>query len=169
MSAAARFVIAAELGMPMDIGNGLAAMITNEDISDALRRHPNLESAAKFVYAGKFRRKVLAPGSATVLYYWMSKVDEDLAVKYFDQVAEGIDITRDHVAYLVRSVLGLLDGRGARHLTTRSKCAIFIKGWNIVSRGGRTPKLLSYKAAGGEEFPEINGLPWKDMESASRV
>mgnify|MGYP000081162124 FL=1 len=164
LAAAARYIVSAELGSPLDVGSNLSGVLSNSDILDALRRHPGLVEALRFVRATRYRRRILGPSGTTALYYWMSKVDEALAASYFDQVSEGMGLTKEHVAYRVRSTLGLLDGSGAPHMTMRAKCAVFIKGWNILRQGRPTPQLLVYRAANNEPYPEIDGLPWKALE-----
>lgn len=165
LASAARCVIFAELGVPFDGGGTTAKLVTNSDVLAAIRRHPGLVDAMRFVRGTKSRKRVAGPGMTTAMYYWLSDIDAELAATYTDQVAEGLGLTKEHVAYKVRSALGLNDGSNAPHLTPKSRCAIFIKGWNVLRGSRPAPQQIVYRPANGETFPEISGKPWSDIEA----
>lgn len=111
------------------------------------------ESAAK---ATTWSRKVCSPRVLGFCHYVFSQQNKGRAELFFDEVVNGVNLSRTNPAYCLREKLNE-QARGKARLPTTHLIFLFFKAWSYY-RAGRPMKLLKLWRNGGdtpEAFPSI--------------
>lgn len=127
---------------------------TNHEVLKHYKATPGLTTSMEFVMSYPHRLRVVAPGWATLILYYMRKHSPEDADTYMNEVLSGEMIGRGDPAFHVREKLD----RDRRNLTLKFpaelKACVVARGWYYYER--RT-------------FPKHVGNAWKSLQNAFQV
>ncbi len=126
----------------------------SQQIWTELNHHPGMRKSVLF---GVRCRHLTGPGPLTFLHYLFWQIDQELADKFFTQMASGEGIYQSNPVYHIRKMLYDDRIKNKAKLPIGEKLASIIKGWNIGRNGKQASRQgISWKSTGErkESFPE---------------
>ena len=105
---------------------------------------------------GRLVRDLLPQSCASMLYFVMGQKESALAKRYFDDLAHGDGLTREHPAHVVREKL-LRDKSPKNHLGVVSRAALIVLGWSCLRKEQPLPAGVTWKGVTdeGAAFPQV--------------
>ncbi len=95
----------------------------------------------------------LNPGIGAAVFYWLAKVDAEVAQMFFDDLCTGTGLHEEDAAYKLRRRLSS-DEKKRIARTERVTKGLVIKAWNSYITGNPIGKL---RFGDEDTFPEVNG------------
>jgi hypothetical protein len=105
--------------------------------------------------APSWSRRLVHPRVVGFCYYLFSQQNLDLAERFFDELAQGTNLSKDSPVYHLRERL-MNNSMAKAKLPLLEIIALFFKAW-IAYREGRSVRLLQWRSEGpkAEKFPQI--------------
>lgn len=126
---------------------------TKPQVVEASRNLPGIEAAV--TKARLLGRKIAAPRIIGFCYWVFAQQNRELAERFFDELAHGLNLSPDNPVYHLRERL-LANRRAKAKLPQLEIVALFFKAW-IAYRDNRPLRRLFWKTDGPapEKFPDI--------------
>jgi hypothetical protein len=148
--------LAATVSMKWKFDNDLLRVATKPTVQQGLRvleQHPGLVDASKWART-YFRKRFSGSGAVVGLcYYEFMQDDPDAASAFFEQLIEGVGLTRRSPVHALRRQLE--QGK----MSPLMLMALTIKAWNAYVEGREIEHHLVWRPVGkhAEAFPRISG------------
>lgn len=98
----------------------------------------------------------LSPKESTILWWVLSKIDEEEATDFFAKLSSGVGLDEGHpILHLRNKLMSNAAATAGNKMPAFHKPALVLKAWNLY-RDGEKVKVLSYQPGGkkNEKFPE---------------
>lgn len=130
-----------------------AMTLRSADVPAFVEAHPALQGALPW---GRLVRDLLPQSIASMLYFVMAQKDAALSKRFFDALAHGDALKRDHPAHGTREKL-LRDKSPKNHAGVLARGALCVLAWNCVRLERAMPGSLTWKGLTDKAvaFPEV--------------
>lgn len=129
LAGVARFVLAYEAsGASRDVS--FTNRITTAAINERVASDPELVKASQFTAGHAKSRRIAPPSVFGFAYYMFSRIDEEAAKTFMEQVTSGAGLQPGDAAYTVRETL-----INRPRLSRDCKIEVFFRGWNAFRQG----------------------------------
>jgi len=146
-----RAILLYQQGYYSDQGSaGRTSRATNANILKWAEKNPEIHEMIKFCYDIYRNFKYIPLAPLTMLYYIMSKKNQEQADAFFGKYGSGIDLSESSPIRLLRDRL-IRDGQNKTKLSVRDKVALFIYAWNAYISKKRIQQLTLQK---NYQFPK---------------
>jgi hypothetical protein len=151
LSGAVRAILLYNAGYYSDSNSASrTAKATNAAVLKFVERNPEIMEVVDFVAQINRQFKYISLAPLTMLYWTLSKKNQQQADAFFGKYATGIELTESSPIRLLRDRL-IRDGQNKTKLSTRDKVALFIYAWNaFITRR----KLQQLTLAKNYQFPK---------------
>lgn len=151
LGAAVRSILLYNQGYYSDpTGASRTSKATNAMVLKFTDKNPEIIEVLDFVTQINRQFKYISLAPLTMLYWILSKKNQQQADAFFGKYATGIELTESSPIRLLRERL-IRDGQNKTKLTTRDKIALFIYAWNAFMT---RRKLQQLTLAKNYQFPK---------------
>ncbi len=150
LSGVVRAILSYQAGMYVSSGRKSKIAASNSQIRKFVESNASIHEVVVYSQTVSKRFKGLAPAHIGMLYWILSRRNQEKAEIFFEKYATGIDLSEKSPIRILRERL-MKDMISKSKLRTRDKMALFIKAWNHFVQGQHVTSLA---LAVNYEFPK---------------
>ena len=141
-----------KFGGDMNKGNSHSkSSLSIHDMEDTLKKHPELEKCVNAVNP-LMQTKLVVPSVALFTYYLFSQISKKSTAEFFEKLATGYDLSKDHPILTLRNHLLEIKRHKSYNSQTHTT-ALLILTWNAFLAGHKLSKIEWDRS---EAFPTVD-------------
>jgi hypothetical protein len=126
--------------------------VTNHEIFEYVASHPELNeifSISESLYSKGNRN--IKPYEYGILYYILSKIDNDSAIDFLNKLSTGLELTENHPIYVIRRKMEKMVKVANMIVDRRQKMYLCLRAWNDYRIG---KQVSNYQYNNQLDFPD---------------